>query len=258
MIDIDGLRQSLDSFADQARPADLGPAALHGARRRRRRRRISVTVVLLLLAGVLVPMTVVNLRHGARPVEDLPAGPMGPLVVAAYAVPQEWYVIDPVAGGYRPVDGGSVVSVSPNLRLYTDLATWDGTSSLLRITSTSAGGPSTNLTIDGDARIPVWSPDGNWLALAVYDAPTDSLKPEHGFTDVVFVDVLNGTMRRQQIRLDGRYGTWVRWSDDSRSAFERRRKNRLSQSANPQPMNSRLRPRSCENMRSGPLPACSV
>jgi len=215
MIDIDGLRRSLDTFADQARPADLGQAALTGARRRRRRRRISVTVVLLLLAGFLVPMTVLNLRHDASPpLGDLPAGSMGPHLVTAYAAGQKWYVIDPVKGRYRQVDGGSVTSVSPNLRLYTDLASLNGSSTVLRITSTSQGGPNTFLTIDGDAVGPVWSPDGNWLALPVFVVATDAIKAEYGFTEIVFVDVLNGKMHRQKIELGGRYGSWVQWADD--------------------------------------------
>lgn len=215
MIDIDGLRRSLDSFADQARPADLGAAALKGARRRRRRQRISVTVVLLLLAGVLVPITVLNLRHDAAPVVDLPAGSMRPHVVTAYAADQKWFVIDPAKGRYRQLDGGEVASVSPNLQLYIDLATRDLSSTVLRIASTSGTGPNTFLTIAGDAIGPAWSPDGNWLAVPVLKVAAGSIDPDHGFTEIVYVDVLNGTMRRQKIGLGGRYGSWVRWADDS-------------------------------------------
>ena len=51
---------------------------------------------------------------------------------------------------------------------------------------------------------------------------------------------------------------FARWSEKSRSEFERRRKKRLSQSSKAHPIISRLRPRNCENTRSGPLPACSV
>lgn len=214
MTDIDDLRRSLEGFADQARPADLGPAALDGARRRRLRQRISVAVVLLLLAGVLVPMSVMKARHDAQPVVDLPAGPMGPQVVTAYAADRHWYVIDPAAGRYRQLDGGQVTSVSPNLRLYTDLATLDGLSTVLRITSTSGDGPNTFLTIAGRAIGPSWSPDGNWLAVPAFEEPKDSLKRLHGFTDIVIVDVINGTMRRQKIGLGDRYGGWVQWADD--------------------------------------------
>jgi hypothetical protein len=215
MIEIDDLRRSLESFADQARPAELGLAALDGARRRRRRQRISVTVVLLLLAGILVPITVLNLRHDAGPVVDLPAGPMRPHVVTAYAAGQKWYVIDPTAGRYRQVDGGSVVSVSPNLQLYTDLATVNGSSSVLRIAPTSGTGPNTFLTVAGWAVGAAWSPDGSWLVVPVLEAPDEAIKAEHGFTDIVLVDVLNGTMRRQRVDLDDRYGSWVQWADNS-------------------------------------------
>jgi hypothetical protein len=216
MIDVDEVRRSLAMIADEARPATLGPAALDGARRRRRRQRISVTVVLLLLAGVLVPITVLNVRHDAvPPVVDLPDGPMAPHVVTAYAAGQNWYVLDPAAGRYRRVDGGSVASVSPNLQLYTDVATKTGQTTVLRITSTSGAGPNTFLTMAGDGLVPQWSPNGNWLAVPVLEIAADSLDADHGFTEIVFVDVLNGTMQRKKINLgDGRYGGWVQWADD--------------------------------------------
>jgi hypothetical protein len=216
MIDVDEVRRSLAMIADEARPAALGPAALDGARRRRRRQRISVTVVLLLLAGVLVPITVLNVKHGtARPVVDLPDGPMAPHVVTAYAAGQHWYVLDPAAGRYRQVDGGSVASVSPNLQLYTDVATKNGQTTVLRITSTSGAGPDKFLTMAGEAISPQWSPNGNWLAVPVFEIAADAITPDHGFTEIVFVDVLNGTMQRKKINLgDGRYGGWVQWADD--------------------------------------------
>ena len=183
------------------------------AETRRRRRWVGLGVVLLLVAGVGVAISVVRLRDPvAGPVAELPAGPAGPRLVTAYAAEQKWYVIDPAAGRYRQVDGGSVASVSPDLRLYTDVATRDGVTSLLRITPTSGAGPDKYHEIAGDAVIPVWSPDGNWLALPVFETPADGLKPKHGFTDLVLVDVRAGTMQRRKIRIGDRYGDWASWA----------------------------------------------
>jgi hypothetical protein len=183
------------------------------AETRRRRRWIGLSVVLLLVAGVGVPISVMRLRDPvAGPVAELPAGPPGPRLVTAYAADQNWYVIDPAAGRYRQVDGGSVASVSPDLKLYTDVATRDGVTSLLRITTTAGGGPSRYYEIAADATIPAWSPDGNWLALPVFGNPADGLKTEHGFTELVLVDVRAGTMRRGKIRIGDRYGGWVSWA----------------------------------------------
>jgi hypothetical protein len=182
---------------------------------RYRRRWIGLAVVLLLVAGVGVPIAVVQLRDpDAGPVAELPAGPAGPRLVTAYAAGQKWYVIDPAAGRYRQVDGGDVASVSPDLRLYTDVATRDGITSLLRITPTSGTGPDKYHKIDGDAVIPVWSPDGNWLAMPMLVDPVDGLKTEHGFTELVLVDVRAGTMQRRKIRIGDRYGDWVSWADE--------------------------------------------
>ena len=188
------------------------------AENRRRRRWIGLSVVLLLVAGVGVPISVVQLRDpGAGPVAELPAGPAGPAgprLVTAYTAGQKWYVIDPVAGRYRQVDGGDVASVSPDLRLYTDVATRDGITSLLRITPTSGAGPDEYHEFAGDAVIPVWSPDGHWLALPVFETSTDGLKPEHGFTELILVDVRAGAMQRRKIRIGDRYGEWASWADD--------------------------------------------
>jgi hypothetical protein len=173
-----------------------------------------LSVVLLLVAGVGVPVSVMRLHDPvAGPVAELPATP-GPRLVTAYAADQKWYVIDPAAGRYRQVDGGGVASVSPDLRLYTDLATLDGTTSLLRITPTSGAGPDQYHKIAGDAIAPVWSPDGTWLALPVFEPPADGLKPEHGFTELVLVDVRAGTMQRRKIRIGDRYGDWAGWADN--------------------------------------------
>jgi len=184
------------------------------AETRRRRRWIGLSVVLLLIAGVGVPISVVQLRDPvAGPVAELPAGPAGPRLVTAYAADQKWYVIDPAAGRYRQVDGGDVASVSPDLRLYTDVATRDGITSLLRITPTSGAGPDKYHKYAGDATIPVWSPDGNWLALPAFETSTDGLlKPEHRFTELVLVDVRAGTMQRRKIRIGDRYGEWASWA----------------------------------------------
>jgi hypothetical protein len=185
------------------------------AETRRRRRWIGLSVVLLLLAGVGVAISVVQLRDPvADPVAELPAGPAGPRLVTAYAAGQKWYVIDPAAGRYRQVDGGSVASVSPDLRLYTDVATRDGITSLLRITPTSGAGPDSYHKIAADATIPVWSPDGTWLALPVFGTSPDGLKPEHGFTELVLVDVRAGTMQRRKIQIGDRYGYWASWAGD--------------------------------------------
>ncbi len=180
----------------------------------RRRRWIGLPVVLLLVAGVGIPVSVMRLRDPvAGPVAELPAGPPGPRLVTAYAADQKSYVIDPAAGRYRQVDGGSVASVSPDMRLYTDVATQDGITSLLRITPTSGAGPDKYHKYAGDATIPVWSPDGNWLALPVYETSTDGLlKPEHRFTEIVLVDVRAGTMQRRKIRIGDRYGEWASWA----------------------------------------------
>jgi hypothetical protein len=185
------------------------------AETRRRRRWIGPAVVVLVVAGIGVPISVVQLRDPvAGAVAELPAGPPGPRLVTAYAADQKWYVIDPAAGRYRPVDGGGVASVSPDLRLYADVATRDGVTSMVRITPTSGAGPDTFHQIAGDAGIPVWSPDGNWLALPVFTIPAEGLKPEHGFTELVLVDVRAGTMQRRKIRIGNRYGDWVRWAGD--------------------------------------------
>ncbi len=182
---------------------------------RRRRRWIGLSIVLLLLAGVGVPISVVQLRDPvAGPVAELTAGPAGPRLVTAYAADHKWYVIDPAAGRYRQVDGGGVASVSPDLRLYTDVATRDNITSLLRITPTSGAGPDEYHKFAGEAVIPVWSPDGNWLALPVFETPADGLEPEHGFTELVLVDVPAGTMQRREIRIGDRYGTWASWAGD--------------------------------------------
>jgi hypothetical protein len=184
------------------------------AETRGRRRWIGLSAVLLLLAGVGVPISVVRLRDPvAVPVAEFPAGPAGPRLVTAYTADQKWYVIDPAAGRYRQVDGGGVASVSPDLRLYTDVATRDGITSLLRITPTSGAGPDKYHKIAADATIPVWSPDGNWLALPVFETVADGLKP-HSFTEIVVVDVRAGTMQRRTIRIGGRYGYWVSWTGD--------------------------------------------
>ncbi|GAA3923357.1 hypothetical protein [Actinoplanes auranticolor] len=185
------------------------------AETRRRRRWIGLSAVLLLAAGVGVPVSVVQLRDPvADPVAELPAGPAGPRLVTAYAADQKWYVIDPAAGRYRQVDGGGVASVSPDLRLYTDVATQDGRTSLVRITPTSGAGPDEYHEIAGDAAIPVWSPDGSRLALPVFGNPADGLKTAHGFTELILVDVGAGTMQRRKIEIGDRYGRWVSWAGD--------------------------------------------
>jgi hypothetical protein len=185
------------------------------AETQRPRRWIGLSVMLLLVAGVGVPISAVQLRDPvAGPVAELPAGPAGPRLVTAYAADQKWYVIDPAVGRYRQVDGGSVASVSPDLRLYTDVATHDGITSLLRITPTSGAGPDKYHKIAGDAGIPVWSPDGNWLALPAFETSADGLKPEHIFAELVLVDVRAGTMQRRKIRIGDRYGDWASWAGD--------------------------------------------
>jgi hypothetical protein len=44
--------------------------------------------------------------------------------------------------------------------------------------------------------------------------PSGEIKAEPGFTEIVLVDVLNGTMQTRKIRLGNRYGGWVQWADD--------------------------------------------
>jgi hypothetical protein len=183
------------------------------AETRRRRWWIGLLVVLLLVAGVGVPILVVQLRDAAAgPVAEPLTGPAGPRLVTAYAAGQKSYVIDPATGRHRQVDGGGVASVSPDLRLYTDVATQDGSTSLLRITPTSGAGPDQYHKVAGDATVPVWSPDGNWLAMPLFKDPMEGLKAEHGFTELALVDVRAGTLQRRKIKIGDRYGDWASWA----------------------------------------------
>ncbi|MDT5041649.1 MAG: hypothetical protein QOE51_2634, partial [Actinoplanes sp.] len=98
---------------------------------------------------------------------------------------------------------------------YTDVSTVNGESSVLRIMTTAAHGPSTFLTTAGWALAPQWSPNGTWLAVPILKPPVDGSAAETGFAEIVLVDVLNGTMQRRTVHLgSGRTGSWVTWADD--------------------------------------------
>lgn len=212
-ITVEGVRRTLQTLADQARPVELGEAALAGAERRRRRALVGgAAAVLLLITVVAVPLGLSSVRRGAAP----PAAGQpttGPRVVTSYVVGGRSFVIDPTTGRYRQAPGG-VAAVSPNLDRYANVVTVNDRSTL-RIMSTSGDPAPRTLDLAGWAGQPAWSPDGNWLALPIWEVPADELTA-HGFHDIYLVDTINLTARRQTLELGAGPGESLRWDETDR------------------------------------------
>ncbi|MBV1848971.1 hypothetical protein [Catellatospora tritici] len=182
MIDLDDeLRRGFRELAEHGRPVDLGTRAVAAVRRRRLLRAVGAGAVVLAVLAVLTPL---YLLRGARqpqppaevaasvtvsPTPDAPPTPTARSprsVIGAYADSGgTWWLLDPNRGRYEQLDRGfSVLAVSPRL----DRAVVRQ-GSRLGIRQTATGRLDfVNLGV-ARAGQPVWSPDGERVALPVPD-----------------------------------------------------------------------------------------
>ena len=209
MIDFDEqLRHSLRTLADEGRPVNLGPAALSGMRRRRRRVR-TVAGALLAVVATLVPLQL--LRGGP----STPAATdVGRYVVSAYNDDSgSAWLLDPVEGTYRRVDGG-VLAVSPDLRTAVQILGGSGGTGSVRLVSTTGDTPARTVQLPTTAVLPTWSPDGRRLLLVGIKADGAGSKLWDGPTDVLIVEADGRTVSRLALPHPGQQTLGVWWLDD--------------------------------------------
>lgn len=173
------VRRALRELADAGRPVDLSRAALAGARRRRRARlgatAVSAAVALAIALSVGL-VTAPGPEPTSSPATSATTPPAdldlaGRIVVTSYRHGSDRYVLDPVAGEYRPAADFAQPDFSPDLRWRAWLAVAPSDSGGPVVSIEPTGSPDDRRTVSlperpGSAPLTLsWSPDSRRLAV---------------------------------------------------------------------------------------------
>lgn len=226
------LRARLGELAEAvgADPAAASAAELtsiglaHGLRATRQRLGMGIGVGAAATVGVLALAAGLLLGGGEPPGATtepesgtLTLAQAGQSVVSSYFDGQDTYVLDPQTGQYHRWSG-PVTATAPDLRSIATVRVLPARSEV-RVWSVPGWDRVTAVDLPGPAQGAAWSPDGEWLAVAM--AGLD----DPWFSEIALVEVDSGTVEMVELAVPtGRAATWyasgagVSWLDPQRLA----------------------------------------